>query len=315
MNNEYEIINHPRMKHFNPFVVNLSFRNSHLHNDFEICLLLKGECTVNSKKESYYLNKDSIILFNPIQPHEIMTQNNSALILSLQISNKFCVNYYPAISNTNFSVSNLTPFLSEDDNRMLISLIIQLSSAYFKHDYGYEFKCLSLINHLFYTLFQLIPHASICDEERAKNLQRLHRVNRIISYIEENYSSKLFLSTIAEREELSLTYLSHFFKDNLNTTFQNYLNQVRLNKAKQLILQTNMKLIDICLECGFSDTRYLNNMFFKQFGCTPTEYRNNNKQCYDVSPRVDLSNAQRFYSDVESLTILKKYADGLIEQQ
>ena len=307
MNTEYEIVKHPRIKHLNPFLVNLTYRNSHLHNDFELCLLLEGELTVHSKKECHHLTKHSIILFNPIQPHELNASKKNALILSLQVSPKFCEYYFPSLTNVFFEKSNLMEILPYEDLQYLSSLFIQLAYDYFDKKFGYELMNLSLLNRLFYELLQRVPYRLLGEEERSQNIQRLHRVNRIVNFIEENYTEKLLLSTIAERENLSLTYMSHFFKENLNTTFQEYLNQIRFEKAKRLIVQSNMKMIDICLECGFSDTRYLNNIFLKHFGCSPKQFRESKLQLESDTHNPILMSNQQFYSDQESLEILNKH--------
>ncbi|MGO4374852.1 helix-turn-helix domain-containing protein [Paenibacillus sp. MCAF20] len=313
MSDEYEIIKHPRIKYLNPFLVDLSYRNSHMHHDFEICLLLEGELSVVSKKESYHVSKHAIIVFNPIQPHELRALSESATILSLQLSPKFCNSYFPALPNVVFNSSNLTDVLSTDQVRTLSSLLVEMACVYFDKRSAYEFICISLLNRLFYELLRSAPHHLISDEERAKNIQSLHRMNRIVSYIEENYTGKLLLSTIAKQENLSLSYLSHFLKENLNMTFQEYLNQVRFEKAKQLIMQTNMKLIDICMESGYSDTRYLNTMFVNQFGCTPKQYRESKAYWDKQGTHLKLQNGQRFYSESESLELLTAHKQKLVD--
>ncbi|NOV03759.1 AraC family transcriptional regulator [Paenibacillus planticolens] len=307
MDNEFEIITHPKIKHLNPFLVDLSYRNSHLHNDFEICLLLDGNLTVYSKKEMYQVSKNSIILFNPIQPHELHAHHGNALLLSIQISNRFCHSYFPAMTNIAFDSVFISALLSKEEHQLLTSILLEIAISYLHQDFGYELMCLSSLNRLFYHLLKCAPYHMISDEERIKNTNRLHRMNRILSYIDENFSSKLLLSSIAERENLSLPYLSHFFKENLNTTFQDYLNQVRFEKAKKLITQTDKKLIDICLESGFSDTRYLNKMFMKQFGCTPKQFLNQKDRTNSQSTNTNLKSIQKFYTDSESLEILNKY--------
>ncbi|MEC0226324.1 AraC family transcriptional regulator [Paenibacillus alba] len=310
MDNEFEIIAHPRIKYLNPFLVSLSYRNSHLHNDFEICLLLKGNLTVYSKKEMYQIHQNSIILFNPIQPHELHAHDGNALILSIQISNKFCQSYFPSMTNIAFDSVFVSALLSKEEHQLLTSILLEITISYLNQDFGYELMCLSSLNRLFYHLLKFAPYHIISDEERIKNTNRFHRMNRILSYIEDNFSSKLLLSSIAERESLSLPYLSHFFKENLNTTFQDYLNQVRFEKAKKLITQTDKKLIDICLESGFSDARYLNKMFMKQFGCTPSQFLNQKDQTNSQSTHTNLKSIQKFYNDSESLEILNKYQSG-----
>ena len=84
---------------------------------------------------------------------------------------------------------------------------------------------------------------------------------------------KISLSDIADTENVSVYYLSHFIKKHLGISFREYVNKLRLNKAATLLLTTNKKKIDICMESGFTDYRYVVKAFSKQYKCTPTEFR------------------------------------------
>ena len=68
-----------------------------------------------------------------------------------------------------------------------------------------------------------------------------------------------------------------------------------------------MSITTICMECGFSDYRYLNNIYKKQLGYTPIEYRNSHAVTdgYIEKKATDLENMQEFYSREESLKLLK----------
>ena len=74
-------------------------------------------------------------------------------------------------------------------------------------------------------------------------------------------------------QHLSLHYLSHLFKDYFQMSFQQYLAALRCEKARQLLLLTNPNLLDISMESGFSDIKYLNKAFARQYGYSPREYR------------------------------------------
>ena len=91
--------------------------------------------------------------------------------------------------------------------------------------------------------------------------------------IDENFRRKLLLGEIARREGLTMPYLSHLFKDTLGMSFQEYLKKRRFEYARSLLLGTRKSLLDISLESGFSDARYMIRMFEGEFGCTPREYR------------------------------------------
>jgi len=81
-------------------------------------------------------------------------------------------------------------------------------------------------------VLKLDSNHNLSEDERTARQHKTERLRRILNYIDENYSDKVLLSEIAKRENLSMTYLSHFIKDNLNQTFQEYLNNIRFSHAR-----------------------------------------------------------------------------------
>lgn len=308
MNDEIEIIKHPIITYMKAFLVNLEYRNPHLHNDFELCLIIDGNVNICIANEKLALTQGSMILLNQNQPHELNSVNKNSLILSVQISHKFCDDYFPSLNKMEFDATNITNLLNAEQQLMFRSLLTEVALRYFKKNFGFEFACIGLLNILFYQLLNCVPYHIISDAEQSVSLKRVKRLKRIIDYIEDHYTEKLLLSDIAQNEKLSLTYMSHLFKSNFNMTFQQYLNSLRLEKAKRLIVKSDMKLLDICMECGFSDGKYLNKLFCRQYGCRPKEYRKNNRNIRDPEfVPSSLITMQKIYPESESLTILKKY--------
>ena len=99
------------------------------------------------------------------------------------------------------------------------------------------------------------------------------RLSRIAEYINNNYSEKITLEMLAKRENVTTTYLSHFIRDNLHMTFQEYISSVRFERALKLLRNTTMCLTDISVVSGFSDVKYLTRMLEKQFGANARECR------------------------------------------
>lgn len=95
-------------------------------------------------------------------------------------------------------------------------------------------------------------------------------------FIEQNYSNQnITLALVAEQVCLSPNHFSAIFSQECNTTFIEYLTNVRIEHAKQLIKNTEMKGYDIAYECGFSDPHYFSYIFKKNTGLTPREYKSN----------------------------------------
>lgn len=305
MKREFEIIDHPSIKYLNIFLIDMDYRTSHLHRELEINLVLEGKLSIISKQQVYELDAGSAILLNSNQPHEIRTGSKST-ILCLQISPNFCKSYFRRISNLVFDSARLEEHITGDSYRYITSLIIEMAYQYFTRPQGFEFSCMSMLNLLFGVLLNKLPYHEISDDEKNKNKLKVERLTRILNYADEHYTHKIRLSDIAEIEGLSMTYLSQFIKEHLNQSFQDYINNLRFNHAKKLISE-DMKLLDICLECGFSDYRYLNKAFMDNVGCTPAEYKKIiSKESREVRLKSPLHTVENYYSEQDTLALLGK---------
>lgn len=99
-------------------------------------------------------------------------------------------------------------------------------------------------------------------------------VEAIRRYIEQAYMNELSLTLLADRFHLNATYLSELFKKQIGTTFSDYLTQVRIGKAAELLRDPQMRLSDIAELVGFANASYLSSVFKKHYGVSPNDYRN-----------------------------------------
>ena len=94
-------------------------------------------------------------------------------------------------------------------------------------------------------------------------------------YIEKNYASQdTSLRLVADEVHLSPNHFSTIFSQECGITFIEYLTNKRIEAAKKLLRETDMKGADIAFECGFSDPHYFSFIFKKNTGLSPREYRN-----------------------------------------
>ena len=97
---------------------------------------------------------------------------------------------------------------------------------------------------------------------------------RAKQFIDENYADQnTTLKTVANEVCLSPNHFSTIFSQECKTTFIEYLTNVRLENAKRLMRETDMKGYDIAYECGFSDPHYFSYIFKKNTGLSPREYK------------------------------------------
>lgn len=106
-----------------------------------------------------------------------------------------------------------------------------------------------------------------------KEDRRNRLVQQCLDFIDERYAHDISLESTAERFGLSPGYFSQYFKNKLNINFTAYLTQVRLSKAKTFLERENKRIYQVAEAVGYSDVKYFNRVFKKEFGMTPEEYR------------------------------------------
>lgn len=305
MENEFEIVTHNQMHDFQLFLVNLLYRAPHVHKDFEICLILDGEISLRSSGQTYYATKHSFFMLNPFQPHELKA-DSPTLILSIQVAPSFFSNVFPQIQSIQLS-TQIHSVSDSEACRQMFSMFLKLADSYLKKQDAYELLCTGIINAIFYQFLQINAYHIISDTARRTYQLQQQRIRQISDYIDRHYSQKLLLSDIAEKLGLNLYYLSHFFKENFGLSFQDYLARIRSEKARQLLLLTDQSLLDICMSAGFSDPKYFNCSFRKQYGSTPKEYRRQFKHAPLPNQQISMLTTQEFLSEEASLVLLSNY--------
>ena len=271
---EYEVVRYPKLHHVKIDQVDIIYRNLHVHREFELCLVHSGSATISVNNRSFSVHSGSTFFFNSNEPHEISASEYSSVkIIYIQIANNFCLDYLNLFRNLEVLENDLSSYLTSEQNSEIAQLIRQVVADYNAADDLNLRHCMSNIYLLFCRLLAYVPYHQLDEAESRARKKKAARLRRITEYIDSHYSSRITLSDLAQSEGITLTYLSHFIHDNLKMTFQDYVNNVRFEKALKLIANSNMRLVDVCMESGFSDIKYLNRMFEKRFGCAPKTYR------------------------------------------
>lgn len=308
MSNEYEIISHSKANYLNVFVVHLVSRTPHIHRDLELGIVLEGILSVKTGGKTYELGKDDAYIINSMEAHEFVS-GKGALILALQFAPAPFDSFVQGDDRRRFDTAPpIKEYFSKSEGQyeLLLGLCSALAVDYMQD--GSEYRCLALAASLYNLLCETLPIQSLSHVDYMPMQRRTERLISITDYIDANFNRKLLLEEIAEREGLSLFHLSHLFKDTLGMSFQEYIKKKRFEYACLLLATTDMNILDISIDSGFSDVRYLNSMFKKQYGCTPSEYRAGLSTEGDDSDFLSES-IQYFPTQEDTLAILLPFRD------
>ncbi len=126
-------------------------------------------------------------------------------------------------------------------------------------------------------MFELLRRvvAGVCAAASERQQSRGSQLmDRIQSFIDENYcKDSICITLIADAAEITPTYLSHFFKENTGVSVMRYIEQRRIERARQLLGETTLTVNEIALQTGFTNSAVLIRTFKKLNGITPGQYR------------------------------------------
>jgi len=109
--------------------------------------------------------------------------------------------------------------------------------------------------------------------EKSKEQKIDNIFTEVKNYISQNMAKDIKLDDVAKIVCLSPSYFSTIFHKTTGTNFIDYLNQMRLNKAKQMIKQTDKSIKEIAIDVGYSNPNYFSRVFKNYIGMTPSEYK------------------------------------------
>jgi AraC-like DNA-binding protein len=274
----YEFIKHIEGTMLKTFVVTINHRELHFHSDMEILMVLKGSVVINDLNTRHLLEKNDIFIINRNQLHSLSCTNEPNLLMVIQFDLGFCKKYYPKIGRIFFTQGHIKKQNSFECWKTLKQSMIDIITCHTEKKEGYALQMMSILNHLLFAMLNQESHIELDEAAAASRSRITKRLGRIIEYISENFMNQITLQSIAEQNNLNMYYLSHFIKTHLGMSFRDYLNRVRFEHAELLLISTDLSNIDICLECGFSDYKYLKKAFRAEYGCTPDEFRKKAKR-------------------------------------
>lgn len=111
----------------------------------------------------------------------------------------------------------------------------------------------------------------------SENVENKNIIRKALMYIHEKYQKEITLEEVAEHVGLSTTYFSRMFSKETQRNFTEYINMIRVEESKKLLLDLNYSLCDIAISTGFSDQSYFSKVFKKHEGISPGMYRKNHQ--------------------------------------
>ncbi len=300
---EFEIVHHTTMNFLEIFLVDMTARSPHGHGDLEIGILLDGALTLFTEFKQFELHAGDIYIINRYQIHSFLNKDGQNKILAFQIHPDFYrrIDYQLGLLRLDNSIIRIGAL---HDN--LYQTLLSCAVLYFSSSSHNAIKCSSLVLDAIYQLLTCMNYTITSEKESATAKNNSRRLNRITDYISEHYMEHISLQNIASLENITTYHASHFITQMLGISFQEYLNNIRFEHAYQLVDKSDLPILDICLETGFSSSRYLNQMFIKKLGCSVKEYRKKQEKPHLIGAALPTDNIQKRYTLGQAAFIVQK---------
>jgi AraC-like DNA-binding protein len=248
----------------------------HDHDFTELAYILSGKGKYLVEGKEFDVEAGDLIICNPGVKHTHIVINQKEPTI------EFISGF------TNFHFKNMTPNSIElPDKCCILHTTAELKQEISKHCYAMIAeresnqvgKYFMFKTHLMQML--LLVMRDIADVEKSEqkgcNIETYNKnyaVNQIISYLNENYEHKISLEQIAHNMYLSPVYISKIFKEETGESPINYLIKIRLEKAKDILLNTESDSIkNIANQVGYDDVYHFSKLFKKYYGISPLYYR------------------------------------------
>ncbi len=263
--------------------INMQF--SHFHPNYEIYFLLSGQCQHFVEGQSFNLDTYDFVLLKPFRLHQTnYFEYQPCKRLIIQFNMDFFKRRLSEAFESLEALFNMEEPVfrfSQHQNSQLIHYFNQMYKASKQKTSTSDL----LITGLFIQLLdQLSNQRNTNDYFHHKQDESLlsgnpieNKIYKITSYIHHHYAENLTLESLSSNFYISPHYLSRQFKLTTGFTLILYIQETRIKRAQELLLDTDMKIIDIIDQCGFGSISQFNRVFKNLAGCSPSKYRKNNR--------------------------------------
>ncbi|MEF9959362.1 MAG: AraC family transcriptional regulator [Niameybacter sp.] len=268
---------------FNPHVLfiinaltnkdNISLTTYHTHDFVELSIVTSGQINYLIEGERYTLKKDDVMVFNPGVHHQSLVESNTV-----------CTELHIGIGNLHIDCTapnymkslNGPPIVSiQKYKNEFVECCKEIEKEQRLRPLGHSFVLKALVMKLILIIYREMDECSTPTSLQASQFANREKnviVQSLIDYMRSYYMEDISLDNISKNMYLSPVYISKIFKEETGTSPINYLIQIRLEKAKEILEKNDMPINLVAKSVGYEDAYYFSKLFKKYYGSAPSAY-------------------------------------------
>ena len=242
----------------------------HQHLRIEINYVKKGSCIIRLENESIGFKENEIMIISSNVPHFFEAGSEGATLMQLEFLPEVFSRFDSHEQRVMPELTPVTIFSEENrlikivNNVRIMRAVQRIVNELSSQNEYYQHLVVMYYAELLILIYRHMDEAylPICSNESLK---------KAIYFIRDHYQSDISIHEVAQYSGIGERYLRKLFANHLSLSPLDYLNQVRINKAIELLRNTEMSIKEVSFSCGFKSPQYFSRMFKQQVGITPRE--------------------------------------------
>lgn len=250
----------------------------HDHDYFEIECVLDGKANHHSLFGDYLLEKNDIVLIPPHVKHDLDVIGSGAII-NLGIRSSTFRAEFSDILKSDIGISsyfekimygtfNSEVIIRKSMDEFMIELILMMYQKSKEHPLKDDVISKHLITCFIFRMFEHSRQELIYDISRSANV----KAGQMKRYINEHFAD-VTLDDLSNRFYMSPAYISRYLKEKLHAGFSDLLKEARIDKAKELLVKTDLSILQISQIVGYDSQSHFIQLFHRSTGLSPLQYR------------------------------------------
>ena len=265
----------------------------HWHDEVEILYFFGGDFRLEINMEQFFVHSEALYFINPGELHSIFTEKagssgEDAIVFSLG-----------ALSFDSYDAAQMQLIQPIQNGKLLFPRCIlpdhpgfaPIRDAFSEtmHSFGhpldeetplkYGAVTDDLTNQLFIKSYLLrilavLSHYRLFTSTEKNLDKRVESLKTVLTYVRDNYKEKIYIQDLANQVHMNEQYFCRFFKKSIGRSPMEYINEYRIKQAKRLLEETDLPVMEVCLECGYNNLGNFLRTFRKYTDTTPLKYRN-----------------------------------------
>lgn len=290
-----------------PFTINRcrhheqNMPTDHSHDFIELVYVVSGQAEHVFEGESYRIQAGDVFIINPGEVHTYRTEPGTSieiinclftpelihesLLKELGVSQSMDYYYVHPFLNPRERFHHRLNLMGQASNHVL-TLLETMIAEWEQHRPGY----LTIIKLQMLQLLILLSrcYADSISKEKKSSRSANHTmlVRRITGFLERHFDKKMTIPDLCDLFNLSSRQLNRVFKQETNQTVTERIHEIRIDRAKQYLAESDEKVIHVAQRVGYEDPAFFTQLFRRKVGCSPGQYRDLHGEALDNAQEV-----------------------------